>query len=273
MKLAQSLLFITTAILLSGCIVVASPSYANYHSQQELVIDAENLAKLNVEAGAGSLIISGSDKASTITVVADIYTEKGNADNYQFELTEAGTSALLIAKINSSSGFWQGDSPHIDIKVTMPSRLMLTVDDGSGSASISDIDGAVEIKDGSGDLTIKGIKGNLDINDGSGALYISEVIGNLQIVDGSGEMEISEIDGNVDIDDGSGSIYAKDISGNARIEDGSGDLKVRNVDGVITIDDGSGDIDVERAGGLNIIESGSGALRVKQVEGGFEINK
>ena len=193
MKLAQSLLFITAATLLSGCIVVASPSYANYHSQQELVIDAENLAKLDVEAGAGSLVISGSDKATTITVVADIYTEKGNSDNYQFALTDSGESAFLVAKINSSRGFWQGESPHIDIKVTMPSRLMLKVDDGSGSASISDIDGAVEIKDGSGDLTIKGIKNNLEINDGSGGLYVSEVIGNVRIVDGSGEMMVPAV--------------------------------------------------------------------------------
>ena len=272
MKIAQSLLLVTSATLLSGCIVVASPSHANYHTQQQLIINAQMLTALEVEAGAGSLVIAGADNVSEITVVADIYTEKRNADNYQLTLSESGKTAALVAKINSSGGFWQGDSPHIDIKVTMPSHLMLNVDDGSGDTNISNIDGAVAVKDGSGDLTIKGIKNKVEINDGSGGLYVSQVIGNVTIVDGSGEITISDVDGNLDIDDGSGSIVVKGISGSANFEDGSGDLTVRKVDGVITIDDGSGDIDVEQAGGLKIIESGSGGLRVRKVKGGFEID-
>ena len=269
MKLAQVLLFISGATFLSGCIVLASPSHANYHSQQELIIDAQMLNAFDVEAGAGSLVILGSDHATEITVVADIYAENRDADDYELTLTQSGKSAILVAKI-STSGFWQGDSPHIDIKVTMPSHLMLKVDDGSGAINIDNINAAVAVKDGSGELTIKGITSDLDINDGSGGLYISQVIGNLTIVDGSGEIEINDLDGNLDIDDGSGSIYVKGVSGNAVFEDGSGDLTLRKIAGVITIDDGSGDIDVEQAGGLKILESGSGGLRVKKVKGGFE---
>ncbi|MGB1262899.1 MAG: hypothetical protein ACPG52_08325 [Cognaticolwellia sp.] len=272
MKLAQSLLFITSVSVLSGCIVVANPSYANYHEQQELVINAQTLSALSVEAGAGSLVISGADHVSEITVVADIYMEKNNADNYQLTLTGSGDSATLIAKVNNSTGFWRGDSPHIDIKVTMPREMMLTVDDGSGTTKISNINGAVEVTDGSGELSISGIKGDLVVKDGSGGLYVSEVTGNVSIDDGSGALELSEVGGNVDIDDGSGAIVVKHIAGGAVIEDGSGDLTVRNVEGIITIDDGSGDIDVEQAGGLKIIDSGSGGLRVDKVKGGFAID-
>ena len=271
MKLAQILLLISGATFLSGCIVIASPSHANYHSQQELIIDAQMLNALDVETGAGALVISGSDQVTEITVVADIYAEERNADDYELTLTNSGKSAILVAKINSS-GFWQGDSPHIDIKVTMPSHLMLNVDDGSGAINISNITSAVKVKDGSGELTIKNIKSDLDINDGSGGLYISQVIGNVTIVDGSGEIEINDVDGNLDIDDGSGDIFVKGVSGSAVFEDGSGDLTVKKVDGVITIDDGSGDIDVEQAGGLKILESGSGGLRVKQVRNSVEID-
>lgn len=272
MKLAQSLIFITSTALLSGCIVVASPSHAEIHSQQELSIDAQALKALDVEAGAGSLVISGSDDATNITVIADIYTDSSHAKNYQLELTNSGTTARLVAKINSN-GLWQGDSARINVKVTLPSYLMLKVDDGSGSTLISDIYGTVDVKDGSGELTIENINSDVNVNDGSGSLTVSEVIGNVTIIDGSGEITINEIDGNVDIDDGSGSIYASAISGDAVVDDGSGDLTLRKVDGVITIDDGSGDIDVEQAGGLKILDSGSGGLKVKKVQGGFEIDE
>ena len=272
MNLAQSLIFITSTALLSGCIVIANPSHANFHTQQELSIDARALNALDIEAGAGSLVISGSDDVTNIVVVADIYTDKRHADNYRLELTDSGGSGFLVAKIDSN-GFWQGDSPRIDIKVTMPSHLMLQVDDGSGSVNISHIYGAVDVKDGSGELSIKDIKSDLKVKDGSGSLTISEVIGNVTITDGSGEIALNEIDGHIDIDDGSGSIYASAISGNAIFEDGSGDLTVRKVGGMVTIDDGSGDIDVEQAGGLKILDSGSGGLRVKKVEGSFEIDE
>lgn len=272
MKLAQSLFFITAATLLSGCIVVATPSHANYHNQEKLVLDAQSLALLDIDAGAGSLEITGSDNTDEISLVADIYTEKRNADNYQLELTSSGNSAFIISKINSS-GFWQGDSPHIDIKIIVPNHMMLRVNDGSGSTMIKQIDAAVTVKDGSGDLTLKNINGDLDINDGSGGLYINNVVGKIEIVDGSGEIELYDVDGSIDIDDGSGSMIVKGISGDVNIDDGSGELTVNEVAGHVTINDGSGGINVEQVGGLKIIESGSGGLRVKKVKGGFEIGE
>jgi hypothetical protein len=272
MTLTKSLLLLSTVSFLSGCIVVANPSHANHHSQKELSIDASSLTEFDIEAGAGSLTIIGSDDISEITVVADIYTESGHTDNYELELDHAGSRAYLVAKTKSSSGFWIGDSPHIDVKITVPSQLSLDVNDGSGATFISNITGSVEVDDGSGDLTFQNIKNKLTVNDGSGGLYIKDVIGNVSIEDGSGEIEINGVNGDVDIDDGSGSIVAKDITGSAIFEDGSGDLTVKKVDGLITIDDGSGDIDVEDAGGLKILESGSGGLRVHKVKGGFEID-
>lgn len=273
MKLAQTLLFITSAVFLNGCIVIANPSYADHHVQKELTIDAKQLSTFDIEAGAGSLVITGSDSVFDITVIADIYTDKDDIDNYQLELSDSGKTALLVSKIKSHSGFWNGDSPHIDLKVTMPANMMLNVDDGSGSTSIININGAIDVKDGTGELTIKNIANNLKINDGSGGLYVSDIFGNVSIVDGSGELELSDVNGNLNINDGSGSLDLKHISGNVIVEDGSGDLTIKNIAGMVTIDDGSGGIDVDQVGGLTIIESGSGALRVKNVKGGFEINE
>jgi hypothetical protein len=239
--------------MLSGCIVVASPSSADFHQQKELRLSASSLKKLDIEAGAGSLTVKGSEQTTEISVTADIYTHSRSSENYEFELSDSGSTAFLIAKSSNSSS-WGGNSPRIDIVVTIPARMMLEINDGSGSIDISDIIGSV------------------NIDDGSGAIKLNDIIGNVSIKDGSGKITLTEIDGNLSIDDGSGSIYARGISGNANIEDGSGDLTVRNVKGTIIIDDGSGDITVEDAGGLKIIESGSGGLKVNNVKGGFEID-
>ena len=246
-------LILSTVLMLNGCIDIASPSHANVHQQKELKLSASSLKTLDIEVGAGGLIIKGSDQTTEISIMADIYTNSRSNENYEFELSDSGSTALLIAK-NNHTVSWGGNSPRINLVVTIPARMML------------------EIKDGSGGMDISNIIGSVNINDGSGGIKLNDIIGNVIIQDGSGEITLIEIDGDISIDDGSGNIYASGISGNANIEDGSGDLTVNNVKGTITLDDGSGDINIEDAGGLKIIEGGSGGLKVNNVKGAFEID-
>lgn len=265
-----SLAFATIS-LLSGCIVIASPSHADVHNKKELTLTADTLKKLDIEAGAGGLIIQGSENATEITVIADIYTSSKHTSSYELELSESGAIAYLIAKSNSS-GSWIGSSPHIDLVVTVPAKMMLEVNDGSGDIEITNIGGAINLKDGSGSLSIKQVQSPVTIVDGSGGIELANIFGGVDIEDGSGSITLTDISGDLSIDDGSGSIYARGVSGNANINDGSGSLTVKQVSGIVTLDDGSGDIEVEDAGGLKIIDSGSGGLKVSNVKGDFEID-
>jgi DUF4097 and DUF4098 domain-containing protein YvlB len=289
MTFAKSIIALSTGILLSGCIVIATPSHADVHLQKELVLDAQTLKTLDINAGAGSLSIVGRDDIDEITVKADIYTSSGE-ELYELALSDSGKTAYLVAHNSSSSGITWGKGHRIDLEVIVPNSMMLDVTDGSGEMTLHSINANVAIKDGSGALTIKDINGQLtvtdgsgpinihninasiNIKDGSGELVISKIMGNVNIEDGSGSIELTNIKGHVDIEDGSGSIEVIDVSGNANIDDGSGDLTVRKVTGVVTVEDGSGDINIENAGGLTILEAGSGRLSVKNVKGNFEID-
>ena len=272
MKYTKLFSAIAISTIITGCVVVASPSHADYHIKKELSLDAGSLTAMDIEAGSGSLIVKGEQGRSEISVTADVYTDSKYKDNYELTLTKSGKSGFLVAKNNSSSGFWRGNSPRIDVVVHVPASLMLDINDGSGDIEISDILGNLDINDGSGGLRVKNIGGNIDINDGSGELEVSQVDGSVTIVDGSGSIEVNNVGGNLSIDDGSGSIYAKNINGSANIEDGSGDLTVKKITGIVTLDDGSGDIEVDDAGGLKILESGSGGLKVNNVKGNFQID-
>jgi hypothetical protein len=251
--LIKASLAFATMSLLTGCIVVASTGNADIHHKKELTLTASGLKTLDIEAGAGGLIIQGSELATDITVSADIYTSSKSNSEYEFDLSDSGVTAFLVAK-TSSSGMWMGNSPRIDLVITVPTKMMLEINDGSGAINISNINGAINVIDGSGEISL------------------SNIMGNVAIDDGSGEINLSDIDGDLSIEDGSGSIYARGVSGNANINDGSGDLTVKQVKGSITLEDGSGDINIEEAGGLKIIDSGSGGLKVSNIKGGFEID-
>lgn len=258
------------SIAMSGCVINVNAKSADVTLEESLSIDASSLSAFDIEAGSGFLNIKGSDSATEINVAADIRTTEEK--DYTLELKRSGKTAYLVAKHNSTSGYWNGSSPAIDLTITVPSQLMLDIDDGSGSIEISGINNNLKLKDGSGSASIEKINGNLSVNDGSGSLDIEDIIGEVKIEDGSGSLTVKNIKGNIEIDDGSGSLTLAKVTGNAEIEDGSGSLSVKDVSGKVTIDDGSGGIKVSRAGSLKIIDSGSGELSISDVEGEVDID-
>ncbi|KGJ97162.1 DUF4097 family beta strand repeat protein [Thalassotalea sp. ND16A] len=252
MKITKVAALLSMALVLPGCVIHVGAQSADVHLQETLSLNASDLTSLEVESGSGVLIIAGKAGATEISVQADIETSKKR--NYELTLEKVGSKAVLVAKHQSTSGFWNGNSPQINLEITVPQHLALTIDDGSGDIKITDINNAVDIEDGSGEIIVKNVQGNLHLDDGSG------------------ELQVTNVSGDVAINDGSGEIWVADIAGSVNVDDGSGDLTLHNIGGMVTIDDGSGDIEVRDAGGLTITESGSGGLNVKAVRGEFNID-
>lgn len=234
------------ALTLSGCIINVNGASMEplEHSQQMLQIDAAELNTLIANTGAGSLEINGVEGASTISLEADIYTYEDMEPN--LSLTQKGNTAHLVADFGPRIG--SGNSPYIDLVLNVPSKMMMDIEDGSGSIKISGVDADIKLEDGSGSLEINGGH-NLDIQDGSGSMTLTDINGNIEVNDGSGSIDIIQVNGDVTITDGSGSMYVKDIQGK------------------VTIDDGSGGIEVINTKGLNILEAGSGNLSFDEIDG------
>ena len=253
MKTTTKILSLSLLTLaMSGCVINVKAQRADVALQEDLAVAASGLTSFDIDAGAGSLTILGVDSISQIEVSADIKTTEDK--DYVLYLKKSGSKARLVAKHGSTSGYWRGDSPQINLTVKMPSNLLLDIEDGSGDIKVSNINNDVKVDDGSGAASFENIAGDLDIEDGSGNLFIKEVKGDLNLDDGSGELTVS------------------DITGNVRVEDGSGELTIVNVSGKVTIDDGSGDINVNKAGALKIIDSGSGGLSISKVKGKVDID-
>ncbi|WP_448549145.1 hypothetical protein [Thalassotalea fusca] len=258
--------------VLAGCVVIASPQHASFHQQETLNLEASTLTELAITAGAGSLKVVGDSSVSTITVTADIYTESKASKAFDFSLQADGKQAELIAEMHSTSGYWHGSSPRIDLLVSVPENMALNIVDGSGGIEIQQMNAAIKVVDGSGDIHIAQGQDDLNISDGSGDITIVRFAGNVNVDDGSGGISIENVSGDVTLDDGSGDIDIRNIAGSASINDGSGDLNVDDVTGTVTIDDGSGSISVHNAGGLKITEAGSGSLKFNNIRGEVEVD-
>lgn len=288
--LTKALPIATSLLLMSGCVVHISTGSANIEQQQQRTLSATQLQQLDIEAEAGSLNVVGSNTATEITVDATIFTAKAD-DPYILTLEQKGDKAVLVAKNESASGMvvYQGNSPSIDLVVTVPNSFNLDIEDGSGDIDINGVlgnmdidDGSgsiniaqghdLEIDDGSGDIYLQNITGNIEISDGSGSITAKNVAGMMDIEDGSGDLNLTDITGSVEIDDNSGSINAERLGNYLTIEDGSGDIYAEHINGLVTIEDGSGSIRVNHAKGLTIIDDGSGDLSIDNINGPVKLN-
>jgi hypothetical protein len=222
---------------------LAQAGSKEYTEVRDLTLEAAGLAEFVIDAGAGSLVVTGVDGARDITVTATIVVEDKNeqaaqdliAKRLDLKLERDGDHATLDSGFNSGWG-WDGNA-RIDLDVRMPTGLALQVDDGSGSTTITGVKADVLVDDGSGSVRVTSA-GSVTVDDGSGSITISGASGDVYVNDGSGSIDIRDVGGSVRIDDGSGSIKVDDVEHDLIIvDDGSGSVTYTNVRGAVELDD------------------------------------
>jgi len=214
----------------------------DYTEVRDLTLNAAGLTEFAIDAGAGSLVVTGVDGAEEIAVTATIRIEDEDEKDalkliekrLDLRLERDGDRAELESGFDSS-WHWNGNAT-IDLDVRMPAGIALHVDDGSGSMTITGVMGDILVDDGSGSVRVTNA-GSVTVDDGSGSVKINAASGDVYVNDGSGSIEIRGVGGTVRIDDGSGSITVDDVEKDLIIvDDGSGGLTYTNVRGTVEED-------------------------------------
>ena len=218
-------------------------AWNGYTETRDLELSADGVDLLEIDAGAGSIVVNGDANANNIKVKAIIRIDDDEDDarmiiekNLILKLEAKRGKAKLDAHFDH--GAWRfNDSGAVDLEVQIPYGLNIFVDDGSGSMSIQDVGGDVSIDDGSGSIVVMGAA-SVAIDDGAGSIKISSVTGDVEVEDGSGDIKIREVGGRVTIDDGSGKIDVSDVELDLDIvSDGSGSVQLSDIRGAVHQDD------------------------------------
>jgi DUF4097 and DUF4098 domain-containing protein YvlB len=242
--------------ILAVC-VLATAAFG-FETTKNLNLQAAGLDKLEIDAGAGSLSISGADGLAAIEVEARIVVDGVRdsdmegyiKDHVELELRKSAGTAVLKSHLRDGGGFLFRRDARIDLTVRVPRRMGLDVVDGSGALEVENIAAAVRI------------------DDGSGGLRVSKIVGSVRIEDGSGEIVVDGVEGNLDIEDGSGEIDVRDVTGDVVLDDGSGGTTLRHIGGTVTVDDGSGSLEISDVGKDVVLRhKGSGGVDITGVKG------
>lgn len=225
---------------------------------------AADLAVLHLDQRAGSLVIVGEVDRGQITVVAELHAGRSSErdDDAAKDALRIGllaiddTQARILAGLDAAPDHYQ-----LDVRITVPARMVMFVEDTEGAAEIEGI-GGVSLWDTSGDVAIRSIAGDVRLFDEGGAVVISDVDGVLEVTDGSGPLDIAGVTERAEIHDGSGDLTVRGVGGPLTVDDGSGDLDIGGVAGLVQIRDGAGDIVVRDAPEVEIVSDGSGTVDI-----------
>ena len=232
--------FIVMAMFLAS---FAHAAWNEYTEVRELKLDAGGLDDLTIDAGSGSMDINGVAGLDSIVVTATVIVPDADDDDaiefiekkMKLALGKNGEQAMLTSGFDQG-WFNGGSNARIDLAISMPTGIDVTIDDGSGSIDIRNLAAGVSIDDGSGSIELHNVA-SVDIDDGSGSIKISKAAGDVTIIDGSGSIKVGSVDGSVSIDDGSGSIDVSDVEKDLIIvDDGSGGFDYSDVRGHVDHD-------------------------------------
>lgn len=186
--------------------MLALPGWTDYEELRDLDLGSDGISRLSIKAGAGSMDVAGVDGLNRITVKATIVVPDTNEDDALKIIAKDMTLSLQRkhgeARLEAwfDSGFMGfGTDSHIDLEISVPQSMAVSIDDGSGSIDIVNVAGDVSIVDGSGSISVRHIAGSVTIDDGSGSIRVSDVENDLIIIDdGSGSLSFSDIRGTVE---------------------------------------------------------------------------
>lgn len=222
---------------------LAHAGWKDFEEVRELSLEANSIDTLSIEAGAGSMDVTGVAGLDRIKVTATIVVPDADQDKAAramekrmvLSLQEKGNEAELKAWFkNKFMGF--GSDSYIVLDVNVPKGMAVEIDDGAGSIEVIDVEGDITIDDGSGSIDVENVA-SVKVDDGSGSVTIKGVAGDVTIVDGSGSISVNSVQGTVTIDDGSGGIRVSDVERDLVIvDDGSGGQSFTNIRGSVDLE-------------------------------------
>jgi len=154
-------------------IILFAPAFADYVKTKDLSLSAADITELEIDCGAGYLMVEGVEGLENIEVEAEIVIEGMNRKKAQdfidkhlrLDIREKRGHAVLRSHFDkslSSFTLFGRKSSMVNLNVRIPVDMDLTIDDGSGDTRVENINGEVTIDDGSGDLELELIKGHTD---------------------------------------------------------------------------------------------------------------
>jgi hypothetical protein len=273
--------------LLALAAVAAAPAFAwdereTAEGQFERTLNVTGPVDLNVHSNSGSItVVTGS--GSQVRILGKVKVRRDRLSDAQAIVKEieanppieqTGNTVRIGRRGEAENREWRRNVS-ISYELVVPKATRLDSNTGSGSQSITGIDGPLDASTGSGSLTLSSIGGEVTSSTGSGSIKIDGTNGRLRANTGSGSIRATGVAGAITASTGSGSIELEQVAaGDVEASTGSGGIEARGVKGRLRVRTGSGTIRADGAPtGDWSLHTSSGSIYVRlPVDAAFELD-
>ena len=228
-----ALLSLTTALFLAPFSFAAETVTKKF--------DADSIDSLDLVNQSGKVVINGANCKEAVVNAKKIKTHK----NCRLTIEQHGKT-LKIESVNKAWLSWK--SCTVDMDITVPKKISMKLEAGSGDMTITDTEGKIKSITGSGNVAIKSSVTDLDSKVGSGDIDLTGTVDNSELKIGSGNINMKGKVGKSLLRVGSGNIEVDGLREAMHIENGSGDVLIKyselKKDGELEIKIGSGNATV-----------------------------
>jgi hypothetical protein len=185
----------------------------------QLVVD-DTSGDINIHPGdTSSIIVSGTKY---------VYGLGAGPNDLQVQYDQSGNT--LTVKAENGFSLFEGDRG-INLDITVPRTLGLTVQEVSGNVAVQDITGPVSLETVSGDIKANELNGQISLTTTSGNIRASDINGQTALSSTSGDIEVdhAQLHGQTTLDNTSGNISVTgslDPNGSYHMDDTSGDIQL-----------------------------------------------
>jgi hypothetical protein len=208
-------------VLLTGGISIGSesqtvPARAFSLSGHGSLVVNEDSGSVHVHAGNTNQII--------VQATKHVQWGTGSLNNLQVQYVQQGNTLTVTTSENSSllfSDLW------IDLDITVPVNIDLTIQGNSTDASLAGINGRIDSQIGSGDLTLDHVKGSFDLNTNSGDISVTNESGSLDAHTSSGDIQVDQAATTMNLFTSSGDISVTNaqLAGQDHFQTSSGNIE------------------------------------------------
>lgn len=250
---------------LFGVIFTTAFLYSAFATAQHKVDETfSDIDEVEVEGRSANVKIVGKN-TDKVRLTGEIQADDDD-DDYKIRYEKDGdVLKVWIEKPNKSwSWSWGSNKGESFIRLEVPVKTEVNVENSSGNVQVENIDESVTVEASSGNVDIKDVKGRLRAEASSGNVYISDVKGNVTSETSSGRQTISDIDGDLESKASSGSIRVSEVKGRMELETSSGEIKLDDVKGKLKAKSTSGGISGSEVAltGDSEFKSTSGSIRI-----------
>ncbi|MGB3180915.1 MAG: DUF4097 family beta strand repeat-containing protein [Cyclobacteriaceae bacterium] len=254
-----------SAALLSAIFLLPFSSMAQSRVDETF----SGIKEIEVKGGSADVEIIGRNTGKVQLTGELAVDDEDDRDEYKIRHERHGDRLEIWIEKPSKmwSWSWSSSKGKSFIRLEVPSRTRIEVDNSSGNVEVKNIDEDLEVEVSSGNIDIQDVKAELKVEASSGNIYLSDIDGDIESETSSGRQTLNNIRGNIEAEASSGSIRVTNAKGNAELQTSSGQIRLTEVEGRLAAKSSSGGIvgsEVELREDSEF-KSSSGSIRIDLV--------